>query len=151
MQLEYSGRHLTPVHFGMKPTGTQQPGAAYTLKWKVLRAGKGTTAKIRKLTKKQRKNIGRNFTRQGTQNSPHSPWMLQKTGAMDLDKVQAIPFQGRGQTNPFDTVARAVSLPQMITKGKNGELHTEVAKHFNENLEKRITHNINRFMGTGKK
>lgn len=51
MQLVYSGRPLTPVHFNMKPTGTQQPGAAYTLKWKVLRVGKGTTAKIKKLTK----------------------------------------------------------------------------------------------------
>lgn len=146
MVLEYSGRPLTPVHFGMKPISRPQPGTPYTLKWKVLRAGKGTTAKIKKLTKKQQKNIGRNFTHKGTQNSQRSPWMLQPTGAKDLEKIQYIPFQRRGQTEPFRHVARAVSLPQMITKGKDGPLRPEVAKHFDENLEKRITHNINRFM-----
>lgn len=145
MRLEYSGRSLTPVHFGMKPISKPQPGSAYTLKWKVLRGGKGTTAKIKKLTKKQRKNMGRNFTHQSTQNSQRSPWMLQPTGAKDLDKTQYIPFQRRGQTEPFRYVARGPALPQMV-KNKNGELHPEVAEHFNENLEKRITHNINRFM-----
>lgn len=146
MVLEYSGRPLTPMHFGMNPIKKPTPGSAYTLKWKVLRGGKGTTPKIKKLTKKQLKNIGRNFTHQSTQNSQRSPWMLQPTGAKDLEKTQYIPFQRRGQTEPFKYVARGPSLPQMVTKGKNGPLRPEVAAHFNENLEKRITHNINRFM-----
>lgn len=146
MRLEYTGRSLTPVHFGMKPISRPKAGSAYTLKWKVLRGGKGTTAKIKKLTKKQRKNISRNFTNQGTQNSQRSPWMLQPTGAKDASKVQYIPFQRRGQAEPFKYVARTVSLPQMVAKGKNGPLRPEVEKHFAENLEKRITHNINRFL-----
>lgn len=145
MRLEYSGRSLTPVHFGMKPISKPQPGSAYSLKWKVLRGGKGTTAKIKKLTKKQRKNIGRNFTHQSTQNSQQSPWMLQPTGNRKEGGVNYIPFQRRGQTNPFQYVARAPSLPQMI-KDKSGQLRPEVEKHFAANLEKRITHNINRFM-----
>ena len=147
MALKYSGRLLTPVHFGMKPISRPQPGTPYTLKWKVLRASKGTTAKIKKLTKKQLKNIGHNFQHEGTQNSPKSPWMLQPTGAKDADKTQYIPFQRRGQSDPMKHVARTVSLPQMITEGKNGPLRPEVAKHFDENLEKRIAHNIDRYMG----
>ena len=146
MVLEYSGRPLTPAHFGMKPIKKPTPGSAYTLKWKVLRGSKGTTAKIKRLTKKQWKNIGRNFTHQSTQNSQRSPWMLQPTGANSLDKTQYIPFQRRGQTEPFRYVARTVSLPQMVTKGKNGALRPEVEKHFNENLEKRVTNAINRYM-----
>lgn len=146
MVLKYSGEPLTPVHFGMNPISRPHPGTPYTLKWKVLRAGKGTKAKIKQLSKKQRKNIGRNFTHQSTQNSPKSPWMLQPTGAKSADKVQYIPFQRRGQSDPFRHVARGPALPQMVTQGKDGPLRPEVAKHFNENLEKRIAANINRFM-----
>ena len=146
MLLEYAGRPLTPVHFSMKPISKPKPGTPYTLKWKVLRSGSGTTAKIKKLTKKQLKNIGRNFTHQSTQNSQQSPWMLQPTGNKKEGGIDYIPFQRRGQTEPFRYVARGPALPQMVTKGKNGPLRPEVAKHFNENLEKRITHNINRFM-----
>ena len=146
MVLEYSGRPLTPAHFGMKPITKPTPGSAYTLKWKVLRGSKGTTAKIKKLTKKQRKNIGRNFTNQSTQNSQRSPWMLQPTGNTKEGGTNYIPFQRRGQTEPFNYVARTVSLPQMVTKGKNGALRPEVKKNFNEKLEKRVTNAINRYM-----
>ena len=141
----YTGRSLTPVHFSMSPIPKPKSGTPYTLKWKVLRGGKGTTAKIKKLTKKQRKNIGRNFTHQSTQNSQQSPWMLQPTGNRKEGGVNYIPFQRRGQTNPFQYVARAPSLPQMI-KDKSGQLRPDVAKHFEKNLEKRIAANINRYI-----
>lgn len=145
LRFEYSGRSLTPTHFGMKPTVKPPFGSEYTLKWKVLRAGKETKAKIKKLTKKQRKNIGRNFTHQSTQNSPRSPWMLQPTGANSADKTQYIPFQRRGQTDPFRYAARGPALPQMI-KEKGKKLRPEVAKHFNKNLETRVNAAINRVM-----
>ena len=145
LTFEYSGRSLTPIHFSMNPISKPKSGTPYTLKWKVLRGGKGTSAKIKKLTKKQRKNIGRNFTHQSTQNSQQSPWMLQPTGNRKEGGVNYIPFQRRGQTNPFQYVARAPSLPQMI-KDKSGQLRPDVAKHFEKNLEKRIAANINRYM-----
>ena len=148
LRLKYSGRLLTPVHFGMRPTVKPSPGTQYTLKWQVKRTdGKPFRAHIKKLTKKQRAAMGKNFTGSGTQNSPRSPWMLQPTGAKSTDKTQYIPFQRRGQTEPFKHVAKTVSLPQMIRKGKDGPLHPEVAKHLYENLEKRINHNINRHIG----
>ena len=147
LSLKYTGRKLSPKHFGMDPTIKPKPGTAYTMKWKVLRGGKGTKKKIKKLTKKQLKNIGRNFTHQSTQNSQRSPWMLQPTGAKDSDKTQYIPFQRRGQTEPFGYVARTVSLPQMVTKGKNGNLHDEIAPIFNEKMENRYNHYVKRYMG----
>ena len=147
MEFHYSGRLLTPTHFGMNPTDKPKPWTPYTLKWKVLKASKGTTVKIKELRKKQKKNIGRNYTHQSTQNSPKSPWMLQYTGNKKEDGVNYIPFQRRGQSDPMKHVARTVSLPQMVTQGKDGPLRPEVATHFHENLEKRVMHNINRYMG----
>ncbi len=148
LHLKYSGRLLTPTHFGMSPTTKPASGKQYTLKWKVKRTdGKPFKSHVKKLTKKQKSALAKNFTASGSQNSPRSPWMLQPTGAKSADKVQYIPFQRRGQTEPFNHVAKTLSLPQMIRKGKDGPLHPEVAAHFYENLEKRVTHNLNRYMG----
>lgn len=146
MRIEYSGRSLTPTHFGMTPINKPKPGSEYTLKWKVLRGGKGTKAKIKKLTKKQRKALSKNFSSKGSQNSPQSPFMLQPTGAKSEDKVQYIPFQRRGQTEPFRYVARGPALPQMVTN-KDKQLRPEVVKHLNENLEKRFNHFCDRYIG----
>ena len=147
LQLEYSGRRLTPVHFGMKPTIKPTPGSTYTMKWKVLQDGRPMQSKVKKLTKKQRSALGKNFTGQGTRTSERSPWMLQTTGTSNVDKVPYIPFQRTKSTgNKMAHVARAVSLPQMVTKGKNGPFHPEIEKIFNENLEKRFNHHMERLM-----
>ena len=151
LKFKYSGRRLTPVHFGMTPKIKPFPGSPYTLKWKVRRDGPGAKIKIKKLTKKQRANIGRNYTHQSTQNSPKSPWMLQPTGAKDVGKTQYIPFQRRGQSDPFGYVKKSISLPQMVTQGKGGPPHPEVAKHLYENAEKRIAHYLKREIEAAKK
>ena len=93
-----------------------------------------------KLTKKQRAALGKNFTRSGTQNSPKSPWMLQHTGNTKAEGIDYIPFQRRKQPGKFDEVMRTVSLPQMVTQGKNGPLRPEVEARFTEALAKRLEH-----------
>jgi hypothetical protein len=67
--------------------------------------------------------------------------MLQRTGET------YIPFQRRTQPGKMKFVQRAVSLPQMITEGKNGPFHPEVEQSFNENLEKRFKHYLEKYMG----
>ena len=145
LQLVYGGRILTPVHFGMRPK--EPKNGSYTLKYKVMRDGEGFKQQVKKLSKKQRAALGKNFTREGSRNSPQSPWMLQHTGAKSEDKVQYIPFQRRSQPGKLSFVQKTVALPQMVTEGENGPMHPEVEKSFNENLEKRFNHYVQRYMG----
>lgn len=141
LQIEYEGRLLTPTHFGMAP---KKPGkGTYTLKYKVMNSGKEFNQTVKKMSKKQRAALGKNFTRSGSRNSPQSPWMLQRAGAAS---GTYIPFQRRTQPGKMRYVQRAVSLPQMITEGKNGPMHQEVAQSFNENLEKRLNHYLEKYM-----
>lgn len=140
LQIEYDGRMLTPIHFGMTP---KKPGkGTYTLKYKVMNSGKEFNQTVKKLSKKQRAALAKNFTRSGTRNSPQSPWMLQYTGGGE----KYIPFQRRKQPGKMEYVQRAISLPQMITEGKNGPMHPEVAQSFNENLEKRFNHYVSKYL-----
>lgn len=143
---QYSGRRLTPVHFGMKPTEPAKNRGGYTLKAEITQGKKSTIGKTKKLTKKQLKNIGRNFTHQSTQNSPASPWQLQPTGAKSADKTQYIPFQRRVQPGDPMYVFRTVSLPQMVTEGKDGPMHPLIAEKFNTQLDKRFEHYVKRYM-----
>lgn len=127
----YKGRVLTPTHFGMTP---KTPGkGAYTLKASIIRGQKTELGKVKKLTKKQRANIGKNFTRQGTRTSDHSPIMLMPTGGT------YIPFQ-RKSTNRKDVHAiKTVSLPQMV----GGERTREgINRALNENMGKRLDHHL---------
>ena len=140
LQLVYSGRRLTPARFSMSPKSPKPNRGGYTLKASVLKGDRKTIGKIRKLTKKQWANIGRNFRHQGTQNSPQSPWMLQPTGNKKADGINYIPFQRTAQPGEFRTVMRTVSLPQMVTQGKDGPLRPEVEARFTEGLAKRLEH-----------
>lgn len=138
LRLVYSGRRLTPAHFGMTP---KAPGPnAYTLKASVIKGNKETLGKVKKLTKKQRAALGKNFTRSGTRNSPKSPWMLQHTGNAKTTGLSYIPFQRRKQPGKLNEVMRTVSLPQMVTQGKDGSFHPEVEACFTEALAKRLEH-----------
>ena len=133
LQLIYSGERLTPSEFKMSP---KKPSDTYTLKAEILKGQKKVLGKKRKLTKKQRQNVGRNFTRQGTQNSPRSPIMLMPTGS------RYIPFQRVSQDRKDIEVIKTISLPQMVTVGENGPLHPTVEREFNAGLEKRWANNI---------
>ena len=139
LEFNYKGRLLTPTHFKMSPTVPKQ--GAYTIKATIKRGHRVTVGKVKKLTKKQRKNIGRNFTGQGTRNSPQSPPMLVGTGAKKIGGTSHIPFQRTAQPGKFDRVIKTLSVPQMIKDGQ-GRVKPSVSKSLNENIEKRFNHHV---------
>lgn len=139
VKITYTGRTLTPTHFGMTP---KAPGKnAYTLKAQIIKGQKATLGKVKKLTKKQRAALTKNFTRSGTQKSTSSPIMLMPTGST------YIPFQ-RISTNRKDVVAiKTLSMPQMVSS-KRTEKNIQTA--ISEGLQKRMDHHMERYMVKGK-
>lgn len=129
IEIVYTGRVLTPTHFGMTPKSAP-PGRSYTLKASILKGSKSTLGKVKKLSKKQRAMLGKNFRRQGTRSSDHSPIMLMGNGGGGQ-----IPFQ-RKSTNRKDVEAiKTVSLPQMVSSDRTKD---SIERTINENLEKRL-------------
>lgn len=128
--IEYMGRRLTPARFGMTPKAPK-PGSAYTLKAQIKKGEKKTLGKVKKLTKKQRKNIGRNLTQQGTRNSPKSPIMLMYTGNKQPGGTNFIPFQRQSQRRDDLKTIRTISMPQMVR-------NEEVSKHINKIIDKEL-------------
>lgn len=147
LEIVYKGRLLTPVHFGMTP---KAPKESYTLTMQVLKGKKTVLGKKKKLTKAQRKNIGKNFRRQGTQSSSHSPIMLMPTGAKMEEvetggvdagqkKVQNIPFQ-RKSTNRNDVeVIKVISMPQMVSSPRTRD---NIMQAINDGLSKRMAQHM---------
>lgn len=139
VRIVYTGRLLTPTHFNMSPKAPN-PGGAYTLKATIVKGERKTLGKVKKLTKKQRAALAKNFTRSGTRTSDHSPIMLMPAA----NGGHYLPFQ-RKSTNRKDIEAiKTISLPQMV-----GSKRTEegIQKAIAENLGKRLEHYIDRYMG----
>lgn len=133
VKIKYTGRVLTPTHFGMTP---KAPGPnAYTLRASIIKGQKATLGKVKKLTKKQRAALGKNFTRSGTQKSDHSPIMLMSTGANNADKTQYIPFQRKSTRRSDVEAIKTVSLPQMVSSERAAH---NITKAINDNLGKRL-------------
>ena len=139
-RLIYRGRVLTPVHFGMTPKVIKQ---TYTLKAQFKKGDKITLGRVKKLTKKQRKNIGRNFTRQGTRSSQKSPIMLMNTGNKKVDGIQYIPMQRQSGKRDDIKAIKTLSLPQMVS---NPKVEKGIQEQVNENVGKRFNHHLNRYM-----
>ncbi|MBO5953293.1 MAG: hypothetical protein J6Q53_04135 [Oscillospiraceae bacterium] len=138
VRVVYTGRMLTHTHFNMSPKAPN-PGGAYTLKATIVKGQRTTLGKVKKLTKKQRAALGKNFTRSGTKQSDHSPIMLMPAA----NGGHYLPFQ-RVSRDRDDIVARkAISLPQMVSSKRTEE---GIQKAINENLGKRLDHYINRYM-----
>lgn len=137
VKLVYSGRVLTPTHFGMSPKAPRE--GAYTLKAEIIKGQRTTLGKVKKLTKKQRAALGKNLRREGTRSSDHSPIMLMRTGNQKVDGTSYIPFQ-RKSTNRMDIEAiRTLSVPQMIDSERTAP---NITKAINENLGKRLDHHM---------
>lgn len=135
LEFIYTGRVLTPTHFGMTP---KAPGKnAYTLKAQIIRGQRSTLGKVKKLTKKQRQQLGKNFRREGTRSSPHSPVMLMPTGAT------YIPFQRKSVNRKDVEAVKTLSLPQMVS----GRASEGISKAINDGLGKRLDHHMKRYMG----
>lgn len=135
----YAGRMLTPVHFNMKPKTAPIHGNSYTIRATILKGNREVIGNVKKLSKKQRKTLAKNFTRSGIKNSPESPYMLQHTGATDTSKVQYIPFQRRSQPGKRMHKFTTVSLPQMVSSERTRE---PIRKCMNKGLEKRMAHHM---------
>lgn len=135
LEIIYKGRVLTPTHFGMTP---KAPGKnAYTIKASILKGQKKALGgSVKRLTKKQRKAIGKNFRRQGTRDSSRSPVMLMRTGGT------YIPVQRMSQDRKDIKAIKTLSLPQMVT----GKASEGITNAINEGLEKRLEHHLNRYL-----
>ena len=137
VKIKYRGRVLTPTHFGMTP---KAPGPnAYTLKANIIKGQRSTLGKVKKLTKKQRKALSKNFTRSGTRNSDHSPIMLMHTGANSAEKTQYVPFQRKSTRRSDVHAIKTISLPQMVSSER---VAPNITKAINENLGKRLEHHM---------
>ena len=135
VKITYTGRTLTPTHFGMTP---KVPGPnAYTLKAQIIRGEKATLGKVKKLTKKQRAALGKNFTRSGTQKSDHSPVML-----MRANGGHYLPFQRKSVRRDDIKAIKTISLPQMVSSERT-EKNIQTA--ISEGLQKRMDHHMKRY------
>lgn len=132
-QIVYTGRLLTPSHFGMTPKAPPQ-GRGYTLKAEVLKGNKATLGNVKKLTKKQRAALAKNLTRSGTQNSPRSPIMLLNNGGGGY-----IPFQRVSQRRDDLEAVKTISVPQMVSSERTRE---QIQAAINAGLEKRMQNHM---------
>jgi hypothetical protein len=137
-RIVYTGRVLTPTHFNMSPK-VPNPGGGYTLKATIVKGQRTTLGKVKKLTKKQRAALGKNFTGTGTRNSDHSPIML-----MRANGGQYLPFQRKSVNRKDIDAIKTISLPQMVSSQRTEE---GIRRGINEGLGKRLEHHMNRFMG----
>ena len=140
----YRGRLLTPTHFSMTPKTPKPNGGAYTLKASIIKGERATLGKVKKLTKKQRRDLGKNFRREGMQRSDHSPVMLMRTGNKQAGGTNHIPFQRKSHARSDVEAIKTLSLPQMVSSDRTKE---GIQKAINAGLEKRLDHHMKRFMG----
>lgn len=140
-QIIYNGRVLTPTHFGMTPKKPRK--GSYTLEASIINNGqKKIHSEVKKLTKKQRKLLGKNFTRSGTQSSEKSPIMLMHTGNAKEGGTNYIPFQRVSKNRKDIKAIKTLSLPQMVSSMRTAP---QIQTTINENVEKRLEHNRKRF------
>ena len=83
--------------------------------------------------------MGKNFRREGTRSSDHSPIMLMPTGAGSADKTQYIPFQRKSTDRKDIKAIKTVSLPQMVSSERTSEA---INRAINEGLEKRLAQHM---------
>lgn len=132
-QIVYTGRLLTPTHFGMTPKAPPQ-GEDYTLQAEILKGNKAILGKVEKLSAKQRAALAKNFTRQGGHNSPRSPVMLLNNGGGGY-----IPFQRVSQRRDDLEAVKTLSLPQMVSSDRTRE---QIQAVIHANLNKRIENHL---------
>ena len=139
----YKGKLLTPVHFSMTPKAPN-PGRGYTLKATIKKGDRKTLGQVKKLSKKQRQNIGRNFTHQSTRSSSKSPIMLMHTGNKKAGGTNYIPFQRQSQRRNDLKAIKTLSIPQMVS---NPKVEENIQAAISEKLGERLTHHFERYIG----
>lgn len=136
LEIIYRGRVLTPTHFGMTP---KAPRESYTLKAEIIKGRKSVLGQKKKLTKKQRKALGKNFRRQGAHTSDHSPIMLMGTGNTREGGTDYIPFQRKSTRRTDIQAIKTVSLPQMVSSERTSEA---INAAINEGMQKRLAQHM---------
>lgn len=134
-KIRYTGRVLTPTHFGVSPTAPKENRGGYTLKASIIKGERATLGKIKKLTKKQRKALVKNFTRSGTRISERSPIMLMGTGNKKEGGTNYIPFQRKSTRRTDIKAIKTVSLPQMVSSERT---KPGIQQAINTGLQKRL-------------
>lgn len=133
----YKGRLLTPTHFSMSPKAPKPDRGSYTLKATIIKGERKTLGKVKKLTKKQRAAMAKNFTGSGTKKSDHSPIML-----MRANGGQYLPFQRKSKDRNDVEAIKTVSLPQMVSSERTREgIQTAIS----DGLGKRLDHHMKRY------
>lgn len=140
-ELVYRGRTLTPTHFKMSP---REPKQSYKLTAEIQRGNKKTLGQVKKLTKKQRANIGKNFTKQATKTSSKSPIMLMHTGNAKEGGTNFIPFQRQSQRRDDIKAIKTLSMPQMVS---NNEVAERINESVSTNIKKRFDHYCEMYLG----
>lgn len=132
LSLVYTGRMLTPTHFGMTPKSPPK-GKKYTLKQQVL---KGKT-----------EVIGRYYNTRtpGGPFSERSHNILMGTGNTGANWI---PFQRMSESRTDLKKFTTIAMPQMITSERVAPKLTE---KLNEEIGKRLDHNMKRQLGTAPK
>lgn len=138
VKIIYTGRPLTHTHFSMSPKAPKADRGAYTLKATIIKGERATLGKVKKLTKKQRAAMAKNFTGSGTKTSDHSPIML-----MRAQGGHYLPFQRVSKNRNDVKVRKAISLPQMVSSERT---HEGIQKALSDNIGKRLDHYVNRYM-----
>ena len=138
VKITYTGRPLTPTHFSMSPAAPKPNRGSYTLKATIIKGERTTLGKVKKLTKKQRAALAKNFTRSGEKKSDHSPVMLMPTG------TTYIPFQRKSADRKNVEAVKTLSLPQMVSSKRTEE---GIQKAIADGLGKRLDHHMKRYMG----
>ena len=137
LKFTYTGRALTHTHFSMSPKVPNE-GGSYTLKASILKGQRTVLGKVKKLTKKQRKDLGQNFRRNGQQRSDHSPIML-----MRANGGHYIPFQRKSHKRNDIEAVKAISLPQMISSQRTaGTIYPTISS----GVEKRFRYYTLKYM-----
>lgn len=131
MKLIYSGRLLTPTHFGMTPK-SPPAGKSYTLKAAILKGGKKAIGSY-----KAKRTPGGPF-------SAKSPFVLMGTGAARADGTSHIPFQRQAPGHrPTEGIRKltTLSVPQMIT---NDEVAEIIQGKLSEKIKTRLDYHMSK-------
>lgn len=145
LTLEYTGRRLTPIHFGMKPKKPPKPTKLSKKDWRNVKMPNGQYATVKKGVKPYNitAEIKRGERKTLTGKYP-TPWFLAPAAK---GSSTVIPFQrSPGHRKGFKTVARhTVSLPQMISHDGH-TLKPEIAKEIEPKMEKVLHDKIESFI-----
>ncbi|MCB6992909.1 hypothetical protein LI177_05340 [bacterium 210820-DFI.6.37] len=143
VKIVYTGRVLTPVHFGLSPKVPKE--GAYTITVKIKNKKRKRLGGRKKLTAAQKKNIGRNFTKQGVRHTRKEPIMLIHTGNTKEGGTNFIPMRIK-KNDKFQAI-KTLSLPQMV---EDAAVMATIDVRIEEEITKRLEHNLGRCLKIAK-